>query len=1632
MRATINRITAVFYLIAFFQFHLFAQILDTGIPAPKATPQAHKKVAAAIPTSGLTAVAESAGGLPTTYPVCAFDELNDIRCQEDPVFKKELAKYLEEVVPALAAGIGEAKTVPGPLLTVSVVVHIIHNGEPVGQGANLPQAQIEAQIAILNQDFSSLNPQFNQTPQQWKGIAGTPNIQFCLASVDPSGNPTNGITRHNMQVTGSSWNNNNINSTIKPATKWDPTRYFNVYVLAIPGTTAAGGVVGFSNYPTPGLIGSDQDGVVIDYRWFGAPGFPTSGWRPLTHETGHYLGLPHTFQGNSCSQDDGISDTPNIEKSTREFVTLDCSSGYPTGPVSCGNEHLYVNYMDYVTENCYTSFTVQQVNVMRAVLNGTSQGFGYGSRNQLIQNAPLLCQIAANDAGIIGIVAPPQTTCTPDSLQPVVTLRNFGSADLTAVFVVTQVNGLATDTTLWSGSLFSGENIDLTLPPFQALNEGYSLSFYTLLPNGEPDEHVENDTISGGFYTYLAIAPPMSEDFEDETSLPTNTGIISFNVSGDSFEWELTNEASAWGQGSKSVVFDNFSGDFQENPFGTIDALITRSFNFSEINGATLTFDVAYAAYDDFLADTLMILVATNCTQNFNQLLYRKGGAQLASAPNTDTLFTPTPTQWRTDVVDLSAYDGIDDVTIAFVNVSSWGNRIFLDNIRVGVGCYALEYDWEIQPNSCGLPPGSPCNGSASILVSNHNGALSYQWEGLPPSNDQPSVDGLCPGEVTVTVTDAFGCTLTASATVGQTPTPVLDISATPETGSGAADGTATVTVSNGTAPYNYTWSNGVQQTDSNLNYSTISGLSPGLYSVTVEDDNGCAVTAEVQVGTSCNDFLAAITPNNISCFGGADGSALANPQNGTSPFTYEWSNGATTASINDLTAGAYTVTITDANGCTASQSVSLDQPAALELAISSTDETALNANDGTATATASGGTPGYSYLWSNGASTAAISELAPGTYSLTATDNAGCEATASVTIQPFACPGIAATISATNITCHGQNDGTAAVQVTGGVAPFAYLWSNGQSTQAVNNLSKGTISVTVTDDTGCATTLSATVDEPPALTLTISHTNETGPGAKDGTATALVSGGTPAPGGTYFYNWSNGATTPSIQNLAPGSYSVTVQDVSGCSTIGQVAVVEYGCAIQVELNSLSPTCPDMANGAAEVASISGGSGPFTYLWSNGQTSFQAINLVAGTYSVTVTDGTGCSVVESVTLESSDLISPVALSKNATIYLDENGMAVLDPALVDNGSYDNCSQINLEVVPASFSCAHVGANVVTLKVSDSSGNFSQVTAEVTVLDVLPPFITCPGDLSVQTCAVNYPEVTATDNCGTYTLSLVTGLMSGELFPTGSTQIVWKASDAQGNEASCSFQVTVESAITIDYDLSEPSCHGFSDGAILLSPSGGLPPYQTTWSNGADPSSLSAGEYTVTVTDAGQCSTTQTISLSQPEALAFQLFGGTPATGGQANGTINFGVTGGTPPYNVSWYANGNLLPNFDPLAVPPGIYQALVTDTNGCEINSVPITVENISAAEEANAGLPFKLYPNPTAGALWVEFDFPAPRPVSLALLDLTGRPVFSFDEKWLGKQGERLDLKNVAPGIYWLKILVGAEVVWRRVIVI
>ncbi len=1365
--------------------------------------------------------------------ICGTEEWNEQQAFHDPVFRQELAEWNLKGVPKLSATSPE-KSLVDTLIAIPVVVHIIHQGEPIGTGQNLSEAQVLAQIAILNEDFQSLNAQFYNTSAQWTSILGVPNIQFCLASTDPNGNPTNGITRHLLDITGPTWTNNNINSEIKPMTNWDPLRYYNIYVLPIPGTTAQGGVVGFANQPTPAIIGTSRDGSVVDYRWFGAPGFGSSGFRPLTHETGHYLGLFHPFKGNSCTADDGIEDTPNVNAPTSDLATLDCSNGYPDPPVSCGNQHLYVNYMDFVNENCYTSFTQGQVNVMRAVLDGTAGNLGFSSREVLVTNASLACNLSANDAGVARIISPEDRLCTSSEISPSITLRNFGTTSLTSVEINFQINGNAPVSMNWSGNLFPGQSTEVSLASFLPPSGMFDFKVFTNLPNGAVDERPVNDTSSLSIQASISRLLPLSENFEGETNFPTGEGLFPFNPDLDAFAWTLSSEVSAFGQGSTSVVFDNFNGTNTNNPSGTIDALITQHYDFSNVQGAVLTFDVAYANSSNLLSDTLLVLVASDCGAFFDQIIFSKGGQTLRTAAPTTNLFTPAANEWRTETVDLSAYDNNSDLIFAFVNSSGFGNRLFLDNINVSSACSNFSIAVSTENTTCnGL-----CDGSASIAVSGSTGAVSYQWDANAGGQTTSTATGLCAGTVAVTVSDELGCAVSTTITIEEPLLLTATATSTNETSSGANDGTASAAASGGNGGFTFLWNNGATS-------SSLSMLAPGTYSVTITDTKGCTATASTSVTAfNCAGFTVVVPVTNAACFGEASGTAAAFPLGGSPPHTFLWSDGQTTQIASNLLAGSYTVTVTDADSCPEIKEVSVSEPLPLLVQLSATSESSAGANDGTATVAISGGTPTYQILWSNGETTSTITGLSPNTYNISITDANNCTTSGLVTVNSFDCGGFSGMISTTGLSCFGSLDGTATAIPTGGVLPFNFNWSNGQQDSAITNLPAGTYQVTISDASNCATILETTISEPPPLTATISLSHESANGANDGTASVSGNGGTPP----YFFHWSTGESSAGISDLPPGNYSVTIQDGNDCLFSESFTINSFNCFLTAEVAVTEAACPNGDDGTA-TASASNGTAPFDFAWSNGATGAFVENLSPGNYSVTVSDAANCSTVTSFQITGKEL--SINCADDILVTNCEQQVNFSLPEFPGNCG----ATLSLTEGLESGATFPFGTTTVTYQLSDESGNIATCSFQITLLND----ISVTNSITEPSCA-GFADGSILQNITGGTPPYQTAWShGGQPINLAAGTYGYTVTDANGCQTDGAIALPQPEAILISIDTIVNATDNLNNGAIEISVSGGIPPYSFEWqnnglviSNEEDPANLLPGDYIVIVEDANTC------------------------------------------------------------------------------------------------------------------------------------------------------------------------------------
>jgi gliding motility-associated-like protein len=812
--------------------------------------------------------------------------------------------------------------------------------------------------------------------------------------------------------------------------------------------------------------------------------------------------------------------------------------------------------------------------------------------------------------------------------------------------------------------------------------------------------------------------------------------------------------------------------------------------------------------------------------------------------------------------------------------------------------------------SSCGI-----CNGSASVAVSGGTAPYAYFW--TPSNQTNPTATNLCIGNYTVTVTDAAGCTTTATCTVN----PIVNIVVTSSTTSlscfGSCDGIASANAAGGTNPYTYNWMPG------NFNTQTVTGLCAGSYTVTATDANLCFNTATV---TFVNPPVLSATSSstNASCNSVCDGTASVTPSGGTGTYTYSWApGGQTTQSINGLCVGGYTCTITDGNNCTTTVQFNITEPTLI-----TSNETVTNANcgqcDGSITANPAGGTGPYTYSWApGGQTTQTISSLCPGIYTVTITDATGCSVSTPIAISNINGPTVAAT--STNASCNTTCDGTGNANVTGGISPFTYDWTGtpaGDGTPSVTGLCAGTYFCQVTDNVGCITFTSIVITEPQPINITASVTNVSCNGSANGSITANPAGGT----GPYNYSWAPGSQlTQTISGLSGGTNTVTVTDANGC-TASQQFTVNEPAVLAATMSFTNVLCNGACNGTA-TATVSGGTAPYSYSWSSGQGTASVANLCPGTYTVDITDANGCTTQQQVTItEPTPLITSIT-STNASCNGICDGTATVTASGGVPGYSYTWSPGGGTTPTAGGLCA--GAySVITLDTngcsSVSSVNILQPSAIVLSASSGP--LSCFGNcngVAMVNASGGSPGYTYSWSPGGQTTATATALCAGTY-----TVLV---TDQNGCSQSVSTNVAQPALLQANVSFTSPQCTGGCNGTATANPVGGTGPYQYLWAPGGQNtqtiSGLCAGTYTVTVNDANGCSDIQTINITPAAGMSI-LTATAPASCGNCDGTINVTPSGGVSPYTYSW--TGGLPAQPNQTNVCAGVYTLTLSDAGGC------------------------------------------------------------------------------------------------------
>jgi len=834
------------------------------------------------------------------------------------------------------------------------------------------------------------------------------------------------------------------------------------------------------------------------------------------------------------------------------------------------------------------------------------------------------------------------------------------------------------------------------------------------------------------------------------------------------------------------------------------------------------------------------------------------------------------------------------------------------------------------------------CNGgatgSATVTSGGGTGAHTYSW--APSGGTSATANNLAAGTYTCTITDANGCSRTQTVTITQPPAMTSSISSQTNVNcNGATTGSATVTSGGGTGAHTYSWA------PSGGTSATASNLGAGTYTCTITDANGCSRTQTITITQAAAMTSSVSSQTNVACNGGNTGSATIASGGGTGAHTYSWApSGGTSATANNLGAGTYTCTITDANGCSRTQTVTITQPPAMTSSVSSQTNVLCNGGStGSATIASGGGTGTHTYSWApSGGTSATANNLAAGNYTCTITDANGCSQTQAVSItQPSA---LSASLgSQTNVLCNGASTGSATINASGGTGTLTYAWTpSGGTTATANGLAAGNYTCTVTDANGCTQTQAVNITQGPAINASATSTDATC-GASNGSATVNASGGT----GTLTYSWApSGGTAATANSLAAGSYTCTITDANGCTQIASTTVNNTNGPTVTPQPQTDVSCNGGANGSASVT-VSGGTLPYTYAWSpTGGTGASASGLNAGSYTVTVTDNSGCISTQVFNITEPPAVSASIVSATPATCGSNNGSATAG-GTGGTGSYTYSWSSGGTAATEN----NLAAGSYTVTVTDANGCASTATA--TIANTGGPALSLQS--SSNTACFGGSDGAATigaTGTGPFTYSWAPSggnAASASGLPAGSYTVT--VTDA--NSCASTYTVTIsEPSAIAPNTTSTPATCGNNNGTASAAPSGGTGPYTYSWSTTQTTSTitnLGGGSYSVTITDANGCTATSTVNVTNTGAPVVTLQSSSNVTcNSGSDGSATISASGGTAPYTYSWSPSGGTGVSAGNL--PAGTYTVTVTGSDGCsQTQTVLITQPGAIAASSSS-----------------------------------------------------------------------------------
>jgi outer membrane protein OmpA-like peptidoglycan-associated protein/uncharacterized protein (DUF2141 family) len=805
--------------------------------------------------------------------------------------------------------------------------------------------------------------------------------------------------------------------------------------------------------------------------------------------------------------------------------------------------------------------------------------------------------------------------------------------------------------------------------------------------------------------------------------------------------------------------------------------------------------------------------------------------------------------------------------------------------------------------------------GAVNISVDGGVQPYKYKWSNGAITQDIIDVKA---GNYTVLLQDANGCIDSLSASVKQNAELITTYNITNILCNGDPTGAIDLTVQGGVEPYKYLWSNKSESQD-------LKGLTAGNYSVSITDGVGCAEVVDLQV-TEPPKFVASLeSEQNILCFGDSTGNISIRISGGVAPYGFQWNNGSQTQNLVRIPAGNYDLLATDANKCVQKISTSIEEPSKIVYSVNHVDNVlCYGDNGGAVDITISGGVGPYAYAWSNSSTSQDLERVPAGKYNVQIKDANNCRETLSAEVTQPAQLNVAIS-SIENILCFGELKGAIDIAVAGGVTPYSFSWSNGATTEDISDVKAGNYSVTVTDAQGCMQTINATIAQPPQLDARISNEKHLACfGDSNGAISIEVKGGVKP----YTYAWSNKANTQNIENLVAGDYSVAIVDKNGCSRQLSTKIIQPEKLVSSLTGSKDVSCYEGSDGEVNIT-VNGGTTPYRYNWNNETNLQDLIGVVAGNYSVGITDAMGCK----------DSITSVKI--NQPTLLDVQLVSVTDILSYgkNTGSIDISVSGGIPEYAYSWSngtksqdLSSVPGGNYSVKVVDANGCEQIVNS---VINQPPPFVVTLASVDDILCYGNHLgniNINVEGGAPPYQYAWSNGYTTKDIdnVPAGNYSV--RVTDANGNIAELSTKIAQPNQITTQFDhIQNLSCFNDQTGSISITVTGGVSPYKYEWNTGQttqDLTNLAAGTYTITITDANVCVKSVEATVTQPEQFVAEIAEITDINcNSESEGGIVLDVHGGVRPYSYLWN-NGEKTKDIS--GVIAGDYSVKLFDANGC------------------------------------------------------------------------------------------------------